>query len=43
MGSKKIRKYTLHELESNDRTMGKVIISHAVAEKYLGDWVSELG
>ena len=43
MGSKKFRKDTLKELETNPMTMGGVIIDHAEAEKYLGDWVSELG
>ena len=43
MGSKKFRKDTLKELETNPMTMGGVTIDHAEAEKYLGDWVSELG
>ena len=43
MGTKKFREETLNELEREPMTMGGVVIDHAVSEKYLGDWVNELG
>ena len=43
MGTKEFREETLKELEKEPLTMGGVVIDHAVSEKYLGDWVSELG
>ena len=43
MGTKKFREETLKELEKEPMKMGGVVIDHAVSEKYLGDWVNELG
>ena len=42
-GSKKQRKQALTELEKDPMKMGGLKIDHAVNEKYLGDFVSELG
>ena len=41
--SKKQRKQALKELEKEPMMMGGRKINHAVNEKYLGDFVSELG
>ena len=43
MGTKKFRESTLKELEKEPMIMGGLVIKHAKSEKYLGDWVSELG
>ena len=43
VGPKKFRENTLKEVESNPLNMGGVIIDHAGNDKYLGDWVNELG
>ena len=43
IGPKKFRDNTLKELEKEPMTMGGLVINHAVSEKYLGAWVSELG
>ena len=43
MGPKKFRENTLKELEKEPMTMGGLVIKHAGSEKYLGDWVNELG
>ena len=37
------RKHALEELKIEPMRMGGLIIEHAVNEKYLGDYVSELG
>ena len=41
--SKKQRKHALEEFKIEPMRMGGLIIEHAVNEKYLGDYVSELG
>jgi hypothetical protein len=43
VGPKKFRENTLKELEKEPMTMGGLVIKHAGSEKYLGDWVNELG
>ena len=43
VGPRKFRKDTLAELERQQMRLGGVVIKHAVSEKYLGDWVNELG
>ena len=43
VGPKKFTENTLKELERDTLNMGGVIINHAGKEKYLGDWVNELG
>ena len=43
LGSKKPRKQALKKLESNPMKIGGRKIDHAVSEKYLGDFLSELG
>ena len=43
VGPKKFRQDTLKELETQPMCMGGVVIKHAANEKYLGDWVNELG
>ena len=43
IGSKKQRKQALNELEKDPMRMGGLKIDLAVSEKYLGDFVSELG
>ena len=43
VGPKKFREDTLKDLETQPMGMGGVVIKHAANEKYLGDWVNELG
>ena len=43
MGSKIFRENSIKELEENPMTMGGETIDHSPKEKYLGDWVHELG
>ena len=43
VGPKKFRENTLKELEKDPLKMGGAKIDHAGTEKYLGDWVNELG
>ena len=43
IGSKKYREATLKELENDPMKMGGLTREHAENEKYLGDYVSELG
>ena len=41
--TEKFREDTLKDLETQPMGMGGVVIKHAANEKYLGDWVNELG
>ena len=43
VGPKKFREDTLKDLETHPMGMRGVVIKHAANEKYLGDWVNELG
>ena len=43
VGPKRFREETLRDLENQPLGMGGVAIKHAAKEKYLGDWVNELG
>jgi len=43
VGPKRFREETLRDLENQPLGMGGVAIKHAANEKYLGDWVNELG
>ena len=43
MGSKRFWAKTLETLNLNPMVMGGVTLKHAEKEKYLGDWVHELG
>ena len=43
VGPKKFRQDTLKEMETQPMYMGGIVIKHAANEKYLGDWVNELG
>ena len=45
VGPKKFREKTLSDLERDPLNMGGLTINHAEKgkEKYLGDWINELG
>ena len=43
LGSKKYRKETMEAMAKEPMRMGNEVIGNAVKEKYLGDWIHELG